>query len=429
MKPLGEPAEAAVVIGRFQPFHNGHLALVNRALLAGKWCVVIVGSSQESRTDRNPFTAGERIEMIAGALGEADRERLIVLPVPDLNDEPRWAQLVQREVLDALTERGVERPSIVLVGHFKDPSSDYLRAFPEWPLVHAEPVDDAQGSALHATDLRERYFDLPRAEALASFVGLMPSTTLDFLRRWQNTSVPDLLDMPTDFDRVLAVVAHPDDLEYGASAAVAMWTDAGKTVSYLLISRGEAGIDGIEPSECGRLRAAEQVAAAACVGVDTVEFLDHRDGTIENTVALRRDIAGAIRRHRPQLIVTLNHEDTWFGVRWNSPDHRNTGRAVLDAVGDAGNRWIHPEQIGGMVEPWDGVRWVAISGAANPTHAMAIEPGLERAIASLEAHATYLEALGGPMADARSFLTGMAQATGERFGGRLATSFKLFGEV
>ena len=238
-----------------------------------------------------------------------------------------------------------------------------------------------------------------------------------------------LQEMSTDFDRVLAVVAHPDDLEYGASAAIAVWIDAGKTVTYLLVTRGEAGIDGLDPAVCGPRREQEQIAAARCVGVDLVEFLDHRDGVIEHTVALRGEIAAAIRRHRPELVVTLNHEDSWFGRRWNSPDHRSTGRAVLDAVGDAGNRWIFPEQIDEGLQPWGGVKWVAVAGSSNPTHAVAVEAGLERAIASLEAHKTYLDALGGDMADPRTFLTDMARAAADRFGGRLATSFQLIGDT
>lgn len=236
-----------------------------------------------------------------------------------------------------------------------------------------------------------------------------------------------LPEMPDDFERVLAVVAHPDDLEYGASGAIARWTDAGKSVSYLLVSRGEAGIDGMDPAECGPVREAEQVAAARCVGVDIVEFLDHRDGVIEHSIELRRDIAAAIRRRRPEVVVVINFDDTWFGQHWNSPDHRNTGRATLDAIGDAGNRWIFPEQIDDGLEPWGGVRMVAVSGSSAPTHAVAIGSGLERAIASLEAHAAYLDALSGDMADARTFLTEMATAAGERFGGRPAVLFRVFG--
>lgn len=236
-----------------------------------------------------------------------------------------------------------------------------------------------------------------------------------------------LPEMPNDFERVLAVVAHPDDLEYGASGAIAVWTDSGKEVTYLLVSRGEAGIDQLDPSECGPLREAEQIAAARCVGVDVVEFLDHRDGVIEHSIELRRDIASAIRRHRPEVVVVINFDDTWFGQHWNSPDHRNTGRATLDAIGDAGNRWIFPDQIADGAEPWGGVRMVAVSGSATPTHAVGIEAGLERAIASLEAHAAYLDALSGDMSDARGFLTAMAESAGERFRGRPAALFHVIG--
>ena len=87
-------------------------------------------------------------------------------------------------------------------------------------------------------------------------------------------------------------MAHPDDLEYGAGAAVATWTAAGKEVSYLLVTRGEAGIDGMDPVETARVREAEERAGAAVVGVDTVEFLDgYVDGVIEYGLPLRRDLA------------------------------------------------------------------------------------------------------------------------------------------
>lgn len=129
----------------------------------------------------------------------------------------------------------------------------------------------------------------------------------------QNTP---LQPMPDDWRRALAVVAHPDDVEYGCSAAIAAWTDGGRSVAHVLAGRGEAGIDTVEPRECGPLREREQRAGAAVVGVTGVEFLDHRDGVIEYGIALRRDIAAAIRRHRPELVITMNHRDTWNGVRW-----------------------------------------------------------------------------------------------------------------
>ncbi|MHB9756100.1 PIG-L deacetylase family protein [Streptomyces sp. BYX5S] len=242
-----------------------------------------------------------------------------------------------------------------------------------------------------------------------------------------NTRAP-LQPMPEDWQRALAVVAHPDDLEYGCSAAVAAWTDAGREVGYLLATRGEAGIDTVEPAKCGPLREQEQRASAAVVGVESVEFLDHRDGVIEYGTALRRDIAAAIRRHRPELLITLNHRDTWGGVAWNTPDHVAVGRATLDAAGDAGNRWIFPELTEQGLEPWDGVRWVAVAGSARPTHAVDATAGLERSIRSLLEHRTYIEVLTNedPEEYCRTFLTGNAQAAAERFGGKPAVPFEVF---
>ncbi|MGQ4387710.1 PIG-L deacetylase family protein [Streptomyces sp. SAS_270] len=239
---------------------------------------------------------------------------------------------------------------------------------------------------------------------------------------------PQLKPMPDDWQRALAVVAHPDDLEYGCSAAIAGWTDAGREVVYVLATRGEAGIDTLEPAKCGPLREAEQRASAAVVGVSEVEFLDHHDGVIEYGTALRRDIAAAIRRHRPELVITLNHRDTWGGVVWNTPDHVAVGRATLDAAGDAGNRWIFPELIEQGLAPWNGVRWVAVAGSSTPTHAVDATPGLERAVNSLLEHRTYIEVLTSedPETYCRDFLNTSTRAAGERFGGKPAVAFELF---
>ncbi|MFJ1735440.1 PIG-L deacetylase family protein [Streptomyces sp. NPDC088254] len=237
-----------------------------------------------------------------------------------------------------------------------------------------------------------------------------------------------LKPMPEDWRRALAVVAHPDDLEYGCSAAIAAWTDAGREVAYVLATRGEAGIDTVPPAECGPLREREQRASAAVVGVTAVDFLDHRDGVIEYGPALRRDIAAAIRRHRPELVITLNHRDTWGGIAWNTPDHVAVGRATLDAAGDAGNRWIFPELTEQGLEPWNGVRWVAVAGSASPTHAVDATPGLDRAVASLLEHRSYINALTDENAEtyARNFLTEAAHSVGERFHNRPAVAFELF---
>jgi LmbE family N-acetylglucosaminyl deacetylase len=232
-------------------------------------------------------------------------------------------------------------------------------------------------------------------------------------------AAPALAAMPDDWSRALAIVAHPDDLEYGAASAVAKWTAAGKHVSYLLATRGEAGIDTLEPAECARVREAEERASAAIVGVTSVDFLDHTDGVIEYGLRLRGDLARAIRRVRPELLVTLSHHDSWGGNSFNMADHRNVGLAALDASRDAGNRWVFSEAA---LEPWGGVRYVAVSGSPHSSHAVDVGTYLEAGIASLECHAAYLAYVGG---DAREMLTGFARSAGAAFGCEYAVSFEL----
>lgn len=241
-------------------------------------------------------------------------------------------------------------------------------------------------------------------------------------------AIEQFKDMPHDWTRGMAIVAHPDDVEYGASAAVAAWTAAGKEFTYVLATRGEAGIDTISPAESAPLREAEQRASAAVVGVDTVEFLDHYDGVIEEGPALRRDLSAAIRRHRPELIITLNHRETWGGTHWNTPDHRAVGRAAIDAAADAGNRWIFPELVEQGLQPWAGVRWIAIAGSDNPTHAIDIGPTLEKGVASLLEHRAYIKALTDedPETYVRNHYKLVVASAAERFGGRPAVSFEVF---
>lgn len=201
-----------------------------------------------------------------------------------------------------------------------------------------------------------------------------------------------LQPLPADFARVLCVVAHPDDIEYGTSAAVAAWTAAGKTVTYWLATRGEAGIDTMPPEEAGPVREAEQRAAGAAVGVEIVEFGGYQDGIVEPTLGLRRDIAREIRLRRPDLVVTGDYHDRFIGGMLNQADHRAVGLACLDAVAAAGNRWIFPELADEGLDPWH-VRYLAFAASPTPTHYVEVAGELERAVASLEEHAAYNTAL------------------------------------
>ncbi|ALB03794.1 PIG-L family deacetylase [Kocuria palustris] len=227
-----------------------------------------------------------------------------------------------------------------------------------------------------------------------------------------------------DLRRVLCVVAHPDDLEYGVSAAVASWVARGVEVSYLLLTSGEAGMQR-DPAETGPLRAQEQARACAEVGVTDLTILDHPDGHLEPSLELRRDIARHIRRVRPDAVVTMTWADV---VPWglSMADHRVAGLAAADAVRDADNRWVFrelAEQEG--LEPW-GATWLLVSGSDEPTHAVDVsgEP-LERGIASLEQHREYLADLPGHPAP-RELITGVTAEAGRELGVEAAEAFRAF---
>jgi LmbE family N-acetylglucosaminyl deacetylase len=231
---------------------------------------------------------------------------------------------------------------------------------------------------------------------------------------------------PDDWQRALVVAAHPDDIEYGLAAAVSAWTTAGKEVHYLLATRGEAGMAGLSPEEAAPLREDEERRSAAVVGVTEVEFLDHRDGVLVAGPELRRDLAAAIRRHRPELVVT-----GYFGATWsppglspayvNSADHRALGQSVLDAVADAGNEWIFPDLT---EEPWRGVTYIAVSEMLDPPHEVDVSAEVEKAVASLCEHRRYLELISDTAVEEQARqIVDMSTATED---GRRRVGFRLY---
>ncbi len=236
----------------------------------------------------------------------------------------------------------------------------------------------------------------------------------------------NLIPLPEDWDRALCIVAHPDDLEFGAAAAIARWTGQGKQIAYVMVTSGEAGIDSLPPEECRRVREAEQVESARIVGVDTVEFLGFPDGTVEYGLPLRAAIAHVVRRYRPEIVITGNFRDTFGGRNLNQADHIATGRAILDGVRDAGNRWIFADQLVDGLEPWSGVREVWANSSPDAEHGVDTTDTFAAGVASLEAHAAYIEGLGWDDWDPEEFLDGIARQVGQRMGVARAASFEVF---
>lgn len=225
------------------------------------------------------------------------------------------------------------------------------------------------------------------------------------------------------WERAVAVVAHPDDLEYGAASAVAHFTEQGKEVAYVLVTSGEAGIAGMRPEEAGPLRQAEQRASAAVVGVSHVEFLDHADGAVEYGLALRRDIAGALRRLRPDVVFGMTFDLTWGDTGpVNHADHRAVGVATLDACRDAANEWLFPE----AGPAWRGITRVYLAGAAHSTHFVDVTGTLDRGVASLLEHRAYLDGLGEGAPEPREFLEQMAGYGGMAAGCEYGVLFQAF---
>jgi LmbE family N-acetylglucosaminyl deacetylase len=228
--------------------------------------------------------------------------------------------------------------------------------------------------------------------------------------------------MPEDWDRAVAVVAHPDDLEYGAAAAVARWTGQGRTVGYVLATSGEAGIEGMAPDVVGPLREEEERRSAAVAGVRAVDFLGHADGVVEYGLPLRHDIAAALRRHRPEVVITMNFDLTW-GEEGpvNHADHRAVGLATLDACRDAANSWVFAD----AGPAWNGIRAIYVAGVTDPTHFVDVTASIGTGVASLREHKVYLDGLGRDF-DPDGFLRGMAGFTGLAAGCEYAVGLRRF---
>ena len=240
-----------------------------------------------------------------------------------------------------------------------------------------------------------------------------------------DTSSTPLPPLPEDgIRRVLCVVAHPDDMEYGTSAAVAAWTGAGIEVSYLLLTRGEAGM-AEAPEVVGPLREQEQRRACARVGVEDLRYLDHPDGMLEGVLALRRDIARVVRQVRPDLVLTANFEVEAYGGL-NQADHRIAGLAAVDGTRDAANPWVFRELAEQeQLAPWR-ARGLLVAGHPRPTHAKHVGADeVQAAVESLQAHEAYLAHVEGhPLPE--EFIPEMLRAGGEAAGSDHAVALRVF---
>jgi LmbE family N-acetylglucosaminyl deacetylase len=226
-------------------------------------------------------------------------------------------------------------------------------------------------------------------------------------------------------ERVLVVIAHPDDVDFGAAGSVATWTSAGIDVAYCIVTDGDAGgyDTGMDRAQMGTLRREEQTAAAKTVGVTEIHWLGHPDGRVVVSLELRRDITRVIRAFRPDQVVTQSPERHFERMYASHPDHLATGEATLCAVyPDARNGFAHPELLAEGLEPHT-VREVWMMTGHPPNRFVDITDVIDRKIEALLCHRSQL-----PNPDAmpkllRDWATGNARTAGFP-DGRLAEAYQ-----
>lgn len=189
--------------------------------------------------------------------------------------------------------------------------------------------------------------------------------------------------------RILVILAHPDDPEFFCGATVASWTASGHTVSYLLLTCGDKGSDdpSTSPDELCQTRYEEQRAAARRLGVEQVNFLGYPDGHLVADMKLRQEITRFVRQDKPDIVVTCDPSKYYFAdIYINHPDHRAAGQATLDAVYPAaGNPLYFPELIAEGLQPHK-IKEVWISSPIEPNLKLDITKFWEQKIEALQEH-------------------------------------------
>ena len=231
----------------------------------------------------------------------------------------------------------------------------------------------------------------------------------------------------SDVERVLAVMAHPDDVDFGAAGTIAQLTKAGVEVSYCIVTNGDAG--GFDPSvprsDIAGIRQAEQRAAAEEVGVTDVRFLGYPDGRVEVSLDLRREIAAVIRDVRPQRVIGQSPERNMVRIPASHPDHIAVGEATMCAVyPDARNPFTFRELVTDEgLAAWT-VSEVWVTAGPTPNHFVDVTETFPRKVAALRAHESQTAHLPDLEDILRRRLAGVAAQAGWP-DGRMAEGFQV----
>lgn len=192
----------------------------------------------------------------------------------------------------------------------------------------------------------------------------------------------------SEIKRVLVVMAHPDDCDFGAGGTIAQWTARGIHVSYCIITNGDQGGEesGIPLEQMAAVRQKEQRDAGKALGVTDITYLNYRDGWLAPSMELRKDIVKAIRIAKPDRMVVQSPERNYERVFASHPDHLAAGETAVQAVyPDARNPFAFTDLKDAGFEPWR-VREVWMTGSPNPNHFVDITETFPKKIAALHAH-------------------------------------------
>jgi len=191
-------------------------------------------------------------------------------------------------------------------------------------------------------------------------------------------------------ESAMAIVAHPDDIEFGCAGTLARWARAGARTSYVVITSGDVGIaqDGLTRQQAMEIREAEQRAAAEIAGAAEVIFLREPDGMLQATIELRKKLVREIRRFRPEVVIAGDPTVVWAGDRYiNHPDHRAAATAALDAIFPAAGQPHLFEELAAEGLTAHKVRKVYVDVWDNSaTTFVSIDETIDVKIAALRAH-------------------------------------------
>jgi bifunctional NMN adenylyltransferase/nudix hydrolase len=173
---MSKKYDTLVLIGRFQPLHSAHLEIIKRATALCDQLIIIVGSANQPRTYKNPFSFAERRQMIYEATRGLAMEVVIESNTDTIYNDQAWAVRVQGIVRKHAAGKG----RVGIIGHKKDDSSFYLDMFPQWGYENVELVE-----FLSAVDIRDLYF---KRDVNMKFIkGVVPETTLEALEQFRTT--------------------------------------------------------------------------------------------------------------------------------------------------------------------------------------------------------------------------------------------------